>query len=61
MSFMNTLKDKLGMSKDKADGLASEHGDRMESGAEKARDRIDDHRGEDGRNDDGRNQGNDPA
>jgi hypothetical protein len=36
MSFMDTLKGKLGMSKDKAGDLAREHGDKIDSGIEKA-------------------------
>lgn len=36
MSFMDTLKGKLGMSKDKAGDLAREHGDRIDSGIEKS-------------------------
>jgi antitoxin protein of toxin-antitoxin system len=35
MSFMDTLKSKLGMSKDKAGDLAREHGDKTDSGIEK--------------------------
>jgi hypothetical protein len=36
MSFMDTLKDKLGMSKDKAGDLARDHGDKIDSGIDKA-------------------------
>ncbi|WP_052397071.1 antitoxin [Streptomyces sp. NRRL F-5123] len=36
MSFMDTLKDKLGMAKGKAGGLARQHGDKIESGIDKA-------------------------
>ncbi|WP_225847404.1 antitoxin [Streptomyces sp. HPF1205] len=36
MSFMDTLKGKLGMSKDKAGDLAREHGDKIDSGIDKA-------------------------
>ena len=36
MSFMDTLKDKLGMAKSKAPGLAEQHGDKVESGIDKA-------------------------
>lgn len=36
MSFMDTLKDKLGMAKGKAGGLARQHGDKVESGIDKA-------------------------
>ena len=36
MSFMDTLKDKLGMSKGKAEDLAKQHGDKIEQGVDKA-------------------------
>jgi antitoxin protein of toxin-antitoxin system len=36
MSFMDTLKEKLGMSKDKAQDAASQHGDQMDAGIDKA-------------------------
>ncbi|NUS17329.1 MAG: antitoxin [Streptomyces sp.] len=36
MSFMDTLKDKFGLAKDKAGGLARQHGDKVESGIDKA-------------------------
>ncbi|MFI0899767.1 antitoxin [Streptomyces sp. NPDC020983] len=36
MSFMDTLKDKLGMARSKAGGLAQKHGDKVESGIDKA-------------------------
>jgi MT0933-like antitoxin protein len=36
MSFMDTLKDKLGMSKDKAGDLAHQHEDKTDQGPDKA-------------------------
>ncbi|WP_333766644.1 antitoxin [Streptomyces sp. IBSBF 2435] len=36
MSFMDTLKDKLGMAKGKAGDLAEQHGDKVDSGIDKA-------------------------
>ncbi|MEE4545508.1 antitoxin [Streptomyces sp. V4-01] len=36
MSFMDTLKDKLGMSKGKADDMMREHGDKVDQGVDKA-------------------------
>ena len=36
MSFMDTLKGKLGMSKDKAGDLAQQHGDKVHQGLDKA-------------------------
>lgn len=36
MSFMDTLKGKLGMSKDKAGDLAQQHGDKVDQGLDKA-------------------------
>ncbi|MFI0719676.1 antitoxin [Streptomyces sp. NPDC021224] len=36
MSFMDTLKDKLGMARGKAGDLARQHGDKVESGIDKA-------------------------
>jgi hypothetical protein len=41
MSFMDTLKDKLGMSKGKAGDLANQHGDKIDKGMDKASDTID--------------------
>ena len=41
MSFMTTLKEKLGMSKDKADDLARQHGDKIDQGLDKAGDTMD--------------------
>lgn len=36
MSFMDTLKEKLGMSKDKAGDLAHQHWDKVDQGMDKA-------------------------
>jgi VIT1/CCC1 family predicted Fe2+/Mn2+ transporter len=36
MSFMDTLKEKLGMSKGKADDMTREHGDKVDQGIDKA-------------------------
>lgn len=36
MSFMDTLKGKLGMSKGKAQDVAREHGDKIDAGMDKA-------------------------
>lgn len=36
MSFMDTLKDKLGLSKGRAGDLAHQHGDRIDQGLDKA-------------------------
>ena len=36
MSFMDTLKDKLGMSKGKAGDVARQHGDKIDEGLDKA-------------------------
>ncbi|WP_037913866.1 antitoxin [Actinacidiphila yeochonensis] len=36
MSFMDTIKDKLGMSKGKADDMVREHGDKVDQGLDKA-------------------------
>jgi hypothetical protein len=41
MSFMNTLKDKLGMSKGKADDLARQHGDKIEQGMDRTGQTLD--------------------
>ncbi len=41
MSFMTTLKEKLGMSKDKAGDLARQHGDKIDQGLDKAGDTMD--------------------
>jgi hypothetical protein len=41
MSFMNTLKDKLGVAKTKAGDLAQQHGGKIESGLEKAAHTVD--------------------
>jgi hypothetical protein len=41
MSFMDTIKGKLGMSKEKAADLAKKHGDKGDSGIDKAGRRID--------------------
>ena len=41
MSFRDTLKDKLGMAKSKAPGLAQQHGDKIESGMDKAAHTVD--------------------
>jgi hypothetical protein len=41
MSFMNTLKDKLGMSKGKAGDLARQHGDKIDQGVDKAGQTLD--------------------
>jgi MT0933-like antitoxin protein len=45
MSFMDTLKGKLGMSKEKAADLASKHGDKVDSGVDKAGRAVDDRTG----------------
>ncbi|SHN25484.1 antitoxin [Actinacidiphila paucisporea] len=36
MSFMDTLKDKLGLAKDKAGDMARQHPDKVDSGIDKA-------------------------
>jgi len=36
MSFMDTLRDKLGMSKDKAGDMMRQHGDKVDQGLDKA-------------------------
>ena len=36
MSFRDTLKDKFGLAKDKAGDLARQHGDKVQSGIDKA-------------------------
>lgn len=41
MGFMDTIKDKLGMAKSKAPGLAQQHGDKIESGMDKAAKTVD--------------------
>ncbi|MDJ0347394.1 antitoxin [Streptomyces sp. H10-C2] len=41
MSFMDTMKDKLGQAKIKAGDLAQQHGDKIESGLEKAARTVD--------------------
>jgi hypothetical protein len=41
MSFMNTLKDKLGMSKGRAEDLAHQHGDKVEQGMDRAGQTLD--------------------
>jgi len=45
MSFMNTLKDKLGMSKGKAGDLAQQHGDQINQGVDRAGRTLDDKTG----------------
>jgi hypothetical protein len=45
MSFMDTLKGKLGMSKDKAGDVAREHGDKIDTGIDKAGRAADDRTG----------------
>ncbi|HEY5833916.1 antitoxin [Streptomyces sp.] len=45
MSFMDTLKGKLGMSKQKAADLAQKHGDKIDTGLDKAGRTIDDKTG----------------
>lgn len=41
MSFMDTLKDKLGIARGKAGDLARQHGDKVDSGIDKAGQTID--------------------
>ncbi|BBB00678.1 hypothetical protein RVR_7769 [Actinacidiphila reveromycinica] len=41
MSFMDSLKGKIGMSKDKAAGLARQHGDKIGQGLDKAAHTVD--------------------
>lgn len=36
MSFMDTIKDKLGMAKGKADDMMRQHGDKVDQGIDKA-------------------------
>jgi hypothetical protein len=45
MSFMDTLKDKLGMSKGKAGDLAQQHGDQVNQGIDRAGQTLDDRTG----------------
>lgn len=45
MSFMDTLKSKLGLSKEKAGDLAQKHGDTIDSGLDKAGRTIDEKTG----------------
>ncbi len=41
MSFMDTLKEKLGMSKGKASDMMRQHGDKVDQGLDKAGDAVD--------------------
>ncbi|SEN38555.1 antitoxin [Actinacidiphila rubida] len=41
MSFMDTLKDKLGMSKAKTDDMMRQHGDKVDQGIDKAGQAVD--------------------
>jgi hypothetical protein len=41
MSFMDTIKEKLGMSKDRAADVAHQHGDKIDQGLDKAGHTVD--------------------
>ena len=41
MSFMDTIKEKLGMSKGKADDMMRQHGDKVDQGIDKAGETVD--------------------
>lgn len=41
MSFMDTLKDKLGMSREKSSDMMRQHGDKVDQGMDKAGDAVD--------------------